>query len=117
MFCGCTVLPDSKETQLGSSDQEDSPLAGKNTVVVLVSCAHGSVSLQLFLVVWIFPRSSGVICYDRCVLFEGHKNYLKDWCLMNSHPTFLFVTYFEVIELWPYYPKDVNQITLNHTTV
>ena len=30
--------PDSKETKLGSSDQEASPSAGKNTGVVLVPC-------------------------------------------------------------------------------
>ena len=36
-FSGCTVLPDSKETGLGSSDQEASPSAGKNnTRLVLV---------------------------------------------------------------------------------
>ena len=35
---GCTVLPDSKETELGSSNQEASPSAGKNTGVVLVPC-------------------------------------------------------------------------------
>ena len=29
---------DSKETELGTSNQEASPLAGKNTRVVLVSC-------------------------------------------------------------------------------
>ena len=33
--------------------------------------------LQLFLVVWIFPRSVGVFCYDRWVLNEGHKNLLQ----------------------------------------
>ena len=32
----CTVPPDSKETELGSSDQEASPSAGKNTGVDLV---------------------------------------------------------------------------------
>ena len=26
------------------------------------------------------------------VLSEGHKNYFKDWCLMNSQPTFPFLT-------------------------
>ena len=31
MFSGCIVLPDSKETELGSSDQEASPSAGKIT--------------------------------------------------------------------------------------
>ena len=36
MFSGCTVLPDSKETKLRSSNQEASPLGGKNTEVVLV---------------------------------------------------------------------------------
>ena len=38
MFSGCTVPPDSKETKLGSSDQEASPSAGENTRVVLVPC-------------------------------------------------------------------------------
>ena len=38
MFSGSTVLPDSKKTELGSSDQEASPSAGKNTGIVLVSC-------------------------------------------------------------------------------
>ena len=38
MFSGCTVPADSKETELGSSDQEASPLAGKNTGIVLVPC-------------------------------------------------------------------------------
>ena len=32
--------PDSKETELGSSNQEASPSAGKNTGVVLVPCSH-----------------------------------------------------------------------------
>ena len=35
MFSGCTVLPDSKEAKLGSSDQEASPSVGKETGVVL----------------------------------------------------------------------------------
>ena len=52
---------------------------------------HGSVSLQLFLVVWIFLRFLGVICYDRWVLNEGHKYYFTDCCLVNSQPTFLFL--------------------------
>ena len=28
---------------------------------------------------------------------EGHKNYFKDWCLMNSQPTFLFLTYLNLM--------------------
>ena len=38
MFSVCTVPPDSKETELGNSDQEASPSAGKNAGVVLVPC-------------------------------------------------------------------------------
>ena len=38
MFSGCTVPRDSKETETGSSNQEASPPAGKNTGVVLVPC-------------------------------------------------------------------------------
>ena len=38
MFSGCAVLPDIKETELGSSNQEASLSAGKNTRVVLVPC-------------------------------------------------------------------------------
>ena len=38
MFSGWTVLPDSKETELGSSNQEAFPSAGKNTAVVLMPC-------------------------------------------------------------------------------
>ena len=40
MFSGYTVLPDSKETKLGSSNQEASPSASKNPRVVLVPCLH-----------------------------------------------------------------------------
>ena len=36
VFSGCTVPPDSKETELGNSGQEASPSAGKNTGIVLV---------------------------------------------------------------------------------
>ena len=38
MFSGCNVPPDSKETELESSDQEASPSAGKNTGIVLLPC-------------------------------------------------------------------------------
>ena len=38
VFSGCTVLSDSKETELESSNQEASLSAGKNTRVVLVPC-------------------------------------------------------------------------------
>ena len=40
MLSGCTVPPDSKEIELGSSNLEVSPSVGKNTGVVLVPCSH-----------------------------------------------------------------------------
>ena len=72
---------------------------------------HGSESLQLFL------RYPSVICYNRQVLYEGHKNYFKNWCLMNSQPTFLFFSEFKLIELWPYYQKHVNQIITSDASI
>ena len=44
MFSGCTVLPDSKETELGRSDQEASLSAGKNTGTVSVPCVTTAIS-------------------------------------------------------------------------
>ena len=38
LFSGCTVLPDSKVTNLESSNQEASPSRVKNTGVVVVPC-------------------------------------------------------------------------------
>ena len=38
MFTGWTVLPDSMETELGSSDQEASLSTGKNSGIILVPC-------------------------------------------------------------------------------
>ena len=73
MFSGCTVLSDSKESELENSNQEASPSAVKNTGIVLATCRTWKCVLQPFLVVWIFLRSLGVICYDRSVLSEGHK--------------------------------------------
>ena len=41
MFSGCTVLLDSKETKLGSGNQEASLSADKNIGIVLVSyCSY-----------------------------------------------------------------------------
>ena len=79
VFSGCTVPPDSKETEIGSSDQEASLSTSKNTGVGFDSFSkmfmQGRASLQLFAVVWICLRSLGVICYKRWFFSEGHKNY------------------------------------------
>ena len=65
MFSDSTVPSGSKETELGSSNQEASPSAGKDTGVVLVPCRTWECVPKLLLVVWIFLRSPGVICFDR----------------------------------------------------
>ena len=85
MFSGCTVPPHSKETELGSSDQEASPSAGENTGKVLVSCLRMEVCP--------FISISGVvdICeVPGCHLLQQMSS--QDWCLMNSQPTFLFLS-------------------------
>ena len=65
MFSGCTVPPDTNEFKLGSSDQEASPSAGKNTGIVLVPCyAYKCVPTTISGDVDI-SRSLGVICFDR----------------------------------------------------
>ena len=80
MFSGCTVLPHNKETELGNSDQEASPLTGKSTGIDLVPC-H----------VWkCVPTaiSSGVeiskVPGYRFLQLMSSQNYFKDWCLLNS---------------------------------
>ena len=40
------------------------------------------------------PEVLGVICYDRQVVSEGHKNYSKDCCVMNAQAAFLIFTSF-----------------------
>ena len=66
-----------------------SPWRYRNRCFLVALCC----GVVTFLVVWIFLRSMGVICYGRWVLSVCHKHYFKDWCLMNSQPTFLFLTY------------------------
>ena len=57
---------------------------------------HRSTSLQLFLVMWIFLRSLGVI-----------QQMSSHWVSQKLFPGF------KLKELWPYYQKHVNQIILN----
>ena len=105
MLSGSTVPPDSTETQVGSSNQEASPSAGKNSGLVLVPCrAWKCVPTAISDVVNI-SKVHSVICYNRWVLSEGHE----------------LTPYFSVFnlcltQLWPY-QKDVTQTVLNHTTL
>ena len=97
MFSSCTVPPDNKETKRGSSDQEASPSPGKNTGVVLVprhawkylpTTISGGVNIS---------EVPGCHLLRQMSSHGGHKNYFKDLCLMNSQPTFLFLTYLNLM--------------------
>ena len=78
---------------------------------------HESVSLPLFLLVWIFPSPLRFNCYNRQVLSEGHKNHFRDQCLINLQWTFLiFPSFFDSVKWWCY-EKYLNQITSSHTTL
>ena len=70
-------------------------------------------SLQLFSVKWIFPRSLSVIFHDRYIFTVGHKNYFKDWFLTNAQSAFHIFTSFDLINRL-YYQKHIKQVTLNH---
>ena len=59
----------------------------------LVERAYMEMKYLKYLVVWIFLRSLGVICYDIWVLSEGHKNYCRYWYLELA-ACVLFLTYF-----------------------
>ena len=74
VLSSCTVPPNSKEPKFRSSNQEASPSTDKNTRVVLVQWhtwegAPTDISDGVDI-----PRSLSVICYNRWVLNEGHKN-------------------------------------------
>ena len=78
--------------------------------------AHGSVSLQMFWVLWIFLRSLGVICYDRWILSEDHKLFRR--LVFHELTAYLSIfNLFKVSELPPYYQKHVNQTILNNVTL
>ena len=82
VFSGCTVLPDSKEMELGSSNQETSPSAGKNTGVVSVAC----------LLMEVRPYNYFWWCgyfWSLCVSFVTTEEF--------SQPTTLFWTYLNLM--------------------
>ena len=86
MFSGCTVLPDSKETELGNSNQEASRSEGKNNRVVLVPCSHIEVHPYSYFWWCGYFRGAWVSFFmtDEFSLRVTTITYLQDWCLMNS---------------------------------
>ena len=100
MFSGSTVLFESKRTELGNSNQETPP-SGKNSAI---SYMEGS--MQLFPVMWVFPRFLSAICYDTLVLNES-QNLLQG---LVSHGFTVYLSHFNLF--LPQY-----QITLSHSTL
>ena len=114
MFSHCTVPPYSKE--LGSSNQEASPSAGKNTGVVLVPCSHLEVCPYSYFrwcgYFW-GPWVSFVMTEKFSVRVTKTTSRIGvSWT--HSLPIF---NLFKLNELCPYYQKHVNQIILNCTTL
>ena len=107
MFSGCTVPPDSTENELGSSDQRASPSAGKSAGVVLVPCSRMEVCPYSYF--WGI-RATFVTTDEFSVRV---RKLLKG---LESHELTAYLSIFNLFwlnELWPYYQKEVNQITLN----
>ena len=113
MFSGCTVLPDSKETELGSSNQEASPSAGKNTGVNLMPCsAWKGIPTAISCDVDI-SEVPGCYLLQTMSSQKGSQKLLQG---LVSHELTAYLSIFnlsELNELWPYYQKNVNQIILN----
>ena len=107
MFSGCTVPSDSKETKLGSSDQEASPSAGKYTGVVLVPCCA-----------WKCVPTAISVGVDISEVFGCH--FLQKMFSVRvfskiavSQPIFLIFLSLFISVKWSYYQKDVNQTNFN----
>ena len=100
VFSGCSVLPNSKEIELGSSNKEAYPSACKNTTVVLVPC-------------WTLKHVPTAI--------SGGMNISEG---PGSQPTFLLLIYFwhneEVILLGackPGHSESQNSLKLSFTNI
>ena len=107
VFFGCTAPVNSKEIELGRSHQEAFPSAGKNAMVVLVPCHAWKCDLT---------ANSDISEVPGChFLWQmsspwGSQKLFQE--LVVSHELTTYLSVFDIFELWPYYQKDVNQITL-----
>ena len=114
MFSGCTVLLDSDGTELGSSDQDASPSACRNTGVVLVP--RLCLEVQPHNYFWWCgyfrgPRVSFVTTDEFSV---SVTNLLQG---LVPHELTAYLSIFKLNELWPCYQQHVNQIILNQKTL
>ena len=76
MFSGCTLPPDydSKETKLGSSNQEASPSGGKNAGIVLVPCPTWK---GLWDIMMHDPTIHDPTMYDSCINYANMLFYIE----------------------------------------
>ena len=79
MFSGYTVPPDSKETELGSSDQEASPSTDKNPGVVLIDSGNFSVRSYLPLI----RNDSSTHMYGLAVYVKEGLTFARELSLEN----------------------------------
>ena len=116
VFSGCTVLPDSKETKLGSSNQETSPSADKNTGVALVlGCVWKCVPTAISVGVDIL-EVHGCHLLQKMSSQWGSQKLVQGLVSHELSLPFCFWPIFNSMK-WPYHQKDVIQITLNHATL
>ena len=116
VLSGCIVMPNGKETKLGSIDQEFSPSAGKSTRVVLVPCCTWTcvpTSVSSGMDTWEIPR---------CHILRQMSSQWVSQKLLQGLVSPEFTAYlsifnqFKLNELWSYYQKQVNLIILNCAT-
>ena len=117
MFSGWTELPDNKDTELGGSNQEASPLASKNNRLVLVPCSCMEVHpysyfrwCRYFWGLWVsfVMRDEFSVRVTKITSMIG-----VSW----THTLFSIFNIFKLNELWSYYQKHLNQIILNCITL
>ena len=106
-FSGYNVPPDSKETQLRSSNQEASPSASQNTRSFKKAMWHMKVCPYSYWVSFAMTDEFSVRVTkttSRIGASVTHSLPFWFWPFLNSVK-------------WPYYQKAENLITLNHTAL
>ena len=113
MFSDCTMPPDSKETKRRNSNLEASPSVSKNNKVNLVPCSCMEVHPYSYF------RWSGYFWGPWASLLwqmssEWGSQKLIQGLVFHELTAYLSVfNLFYLNQLWPYYQKDVNHITIN----
>ena len=107
-FSDYTVLPDCKKTKPGRSKQEVSPSAGKNAEIIWVPCHAWKCVLTAI--------SGGVDISEipRCHLLQQMSS---QWVTKITSTIGISWTQSLPFCFNLFYQKDVNQITLNYTTL